>query len=83
MSEKPSCYFRSKNKVIGPITTAALQQLVEQGRVIPKPLIQRLRDSGHSLRQIANELTERGIPTKAGNTDWIHTSVSRILKRAA
>ena len=45
--------------------------------------IRRLRNHGESLRAIAGELNRRGIPTKAGATDWKHTSVNRILKRAA
>lgn len=45
--------------------------------------IQALRNRGLSLRAIAQELTERGIPTKTGGVEWTHTAVSRIVKRAA
>jgi len=44
MSEKPNCYFRSKNKVIGPTTTTALKRLAEQGRVTAKHLIRHRKD---------------------------------------
>ncbi len=40
-----------------------------------------LRDDGLSYHGIAEELTQRGIPTKKGNDKWIHTSVRRILMR--
>ncbi len=40
-----------------------------------------LRGDGWSYHRIAEELTRRGIPTKKGNDNWIHTSVRRILTR--
>jgi len=46
-------------------------------------LMQSLRAAGHTLRQIAAELTSRNIPTKEGHTQWSHTAVSYILTRAA
>lgn len=46
-------------------------------------IINELREAGESMRQIAAELTRRGILTKEGNTTWSHSSVQRILKRAA
>jgi DNA invertase Pin-like site-specific DNA recombinase len=45
-------------------------------------LMTKLRSDGHTLRGIAAELSERGIPTKEGGP-WTHTAVSRILRRAA
>ncbi len=45
-------------------------------------LMTQLRSSGHTLRGIAAELSERGVPTKEGGP-WTHTAVSRILRRAA
>ncbi|HWB11813.1 MAG TPA: recombinase family protein [Pirellulales bacterium] len=42
-----------------------------------------LRAAGESYRDIAAELTRRGIFTKEGNDQWTHTAVQRILKRAA
>ena len=46
-------------------------------------LIGKLKAAGQSLRDIAAELTRRGILTKEGNARWTHTSVARILDRAA
>jgi site-specific DNA recombinase len=40
-----------------------------------------LRNAGYTLRQIAAELTERGISTKEGGSAWTHTAVGRILTR--
>ena len=44
-------------------------------------LMTNLRDSGHTLRQIAAELSACNIPTKEGGTTWTHTAVGRILDR--
>jgi site-specific DNA recombinase len=44
-------------------------------------LIKELRSAGRSLEQIATELSQRGIPTKAGLNNWVHTAVRRILNR--
>jgi DNA invertase Pin-like site-specific DNA recombinase len=46
-------------------------------------LIHDLRTAGHTLRQIADELTARKILTKEGNNQWSFGSVRRILSRAA
>lgn len=46
-------------------------------------IINELRSGGMSLRKIANELTKRGIPTKGGKTQWTHTTIQRIVSRAA
>lgn len=45
-------------------------------------LIQELRQLGLSMRDIAAELNSRGIVAKHGG-QWQHTTVARILKRAA
>lgn len=45
--------------------------------------IRRLKATGESLREIAAELTRRGILTKEGNRTWKHTTVARILQRTA
>ena len=54
--------------------------LVEQAVLA---LIHRLRQDGHSLREIAAELTARGLPTKEGHTQWTHSTIRGILGRAA
>ena len=46
-------------------------------------LVAQLRAEGRPLRAIAAELTTRGVPTKEGNPAWTHTTVDRLLKRAA
>jgi Recombinase len=51
--------------------------LVEQEAIV---LMTSLRAAGHTLRQIATELTSRGIRTKEGGA-WTHTAVARILQR--
>jgi DNA invertase Pin-like site-specific DNA recombinase len=44
------------------------------------PLIRTMRDDGKSLRQIADALNERGIPTSRGS-QWQETQVMRVLQR--
>ena len=45
--------------------------------------IRNMRVSGKKLQQIADTLTERGIPTKTGNRNgWGHQAIARILRRA-
>ena len=46
-------------------------------------LMQQLRRGGQSLRQIAAELSRRGIATKERRGDWTHKAVASILSRAA
>lgn len=46
-------------------------------------LVAELRSSGWSLRRIASELTERGIPTKEGTSVWSHTTIQRLVARQA
>jgi site-specific DNA recombinase len=47
-------------------------------------LMGRLQEAGKSLREIAAELTGRGVATKEGKSKkWTHTAVARILARAA
>ncbi len=41
-----------------------------------------LRAKGWTLEAIAEELTERGVPTKTQRSDrWTHQAVARILSR--
>jgi site-specific DNA recombinase len=46
-------------------------------------LMHELRAAGQTLRQIASELTARGISTKEGRSRWSHSAVSYILNREA
>jgi DNA invertase Pin-like site-specific DNA recombinase len=43
-------------------------------------LMQQMRNDGYTLRQIAAELTLRGIATKEGLTAWTHSAVAYILR---
>ncbi len=44
--------------------------------------IRAMRSDGRKLKQIAGELSDRGVPTKTGKSDqWSHQAVARILKR--
>ena len=44
--------------------------------------IQAMRARGMKLQQIADAVTERGVPTKTGKSNrWTHQAVARILKR--
>lgn len=53
--------------------------LAEQQAIV---LMTSLRAAGLTLRQIATELTTRGVSTKEGR-GWTHTAVARILGRKA
>ena len=46
-------------------------------------LIHSLKDSGYSLRAIAEALDAAGIATKDGKASWKHTTVKSILSRKA
>ena len=41
-----------------------------------------MREAGETLQGITDALTERGVPTKTGNTAWNLWTVRGILKRA-
>jgi hypothetical protein len=47
-----------------------------------KPILADLTGAGMSIRQIAAELTARGIPTARGG-NWHPQAVSRVLERVA
>ncbi|MDA1056010.1 MAG: recombinase family protein [Planctomycetota bacterium] len=52
---------------------------VEQAAI---SLMHELREAGESLREIADQLNQRGIASKQGG-EWKHTTVKGILARAA
>jgi site-specific DNA recombinase len=56
------------------VPVAAEQAVIEQMR--------QLRAAGHSLRDIAAELTRQGITTAEGKARWTHTTVNSILRAA-
>ena len=45
-------------------------------------MIRLYREEGRSLRAIADELTAKGVPTKAGLARWDHSTVRKILARS-
>ena len=53
-----------------------------EGEQLVLELIDKLRDQGLSLRDIAAELNRRQVPTKKGRP-WCFTSIGRMVKRAA
>lgn len=59
---------------------AALVPVPAEQAVVKK--IVRLHRRGHSLRVIAAKLNAAGVPAKGGG-EWAHTTVNRIVKRAA
>lgn len=58
-----------------------LEPVAEEQKAIR--IIRELKAAGQTLRDIAAELTGRGILTKEGKPRWTHTAVARILGRAA
>lgn len=54
----------------------------EQERQVLETIAE-LRAAGESMRAIAAELTRRQVPTKGGKKKWTHSTVQRILNRAA
>ena len=57
-----------------------IENSVEQAAIVD---IRRLRSSGLTLREIADELTRREIQTKNGKSKWTHQTVAAILNRPA
>jgi DNA invertase Pin-like site-specific DNA recombinase len=51
--------------------------------LVAAELMQGMRAEGATLRGIAGELDERGIPTKTGQGRWTHQAVARIVARPA
>jgi site-specific DNA recombinase len=46
-------------------------------------LIRELKAAGVSMRSIADELNSRNVPTSKGKSEWKHSTIQRILNRAA
>lgn len=61
--------------------TTLIENPAEQATITD---VKAMRAAGRKLKQIAAELTGRGVPTKTGKaTKWTHQSVARILARGA
>lgn len=58
-----------------------LEPVPAEQAVIEK--LNQMRADGHTLRDIAAELTRQGFLTQEGKPTWSHTTVSRILQRSA
>jgi len=65
---------------LAPDGTTLVENPAEQGVI---DLMRDLRAAGKTLRQIAEELTRQGVPTKERKPRWTHTAVAYILARAA
>jgi DNA invertase Pin-like site-specific DNA recombinase len=65
---------------LAPDAITLVENPAEQGII---GLMHELRTAGRTLRQIARELTSRGVPTKERKPRWTHTAVAYILGRAA
>lgn len=92
VAERTSCamqHKRHRGELVGRVPygfdlAADGVQLVENpGEQRVLELVTELRQAGYSMRQIADELTNRGIETKGRATKWSFSTVQRILNRAA
>jgi len=80
---------KSENRRIGEVAfgwslgddSKSLIENPEEQRALT--LIHSLKEQGHSLRAISDELNRRGISTKKNRGAWTHGQVQSILKRAA
>jgi DNA invertase Pin-like site-specific DNA recombinase len=73
--------WRGGPKVDGKLGTAALQRRADDFAASVGPTVSKLRQTGASLRQIADELTARGIQTRRGGP-WTPAGVLAVLKRS-
>ena len=55
--------------------------VVDPAKVETMRLVRELRAEGRSLREIASQLDQRGIPTPNGAAHWSHNSIAKILAR--
>jgi hypothetical protein len=60
---------------------ATLTENAEEQRIVAD--IRQMRGRRMKLREIASELTGRGIRTKTGKSRWSHQSIARIFARRA
>jgi hypothetical protein len=75
--------LRANQRKIDPaVARAALQAAADEFATLVGPVIAELREAGQSLRQIAAELTHRGIQTARGGA-WTAATVQRVLLRQA
>jgi len=91
MANVLATFSHFERRLIGQRTKDALAVKRHQGVQLGRPrqmddstraLIAELRDAGYSLRAIAAELTERGIPTAQQGRAWYASTVSAVLQAA-
>jgi DNA invertase Pin-like site-specific DNA recombinase len=91
MANVLATFSHFERRLIGQRTKDALAVKRDQGVQLGRPrrmdestrvLIAELRDAGYSLRAIAAELTERGIPTAQRGRAWYASTVSAVLQAA-
>jgi DNA invertase Pin-like site-specific DNA recombinase len=72
----------NQRKMDPAVARAALQAQADEFATSVGPVIAELHEAGQSLRQIAAELTHRGIQTARGGA-WTAATVQRVLLRQA
>lgn len=91
MANVLATFSHFERRLIGQRTKDALAVKRDQGVQLGRPrqmdestraLIAELREDGYSLRAIAAELTERGIPTAQEGRAWYASTVSAVLQAA-
>jgi len=70
-------------RALGPAASVAVRaKNANERATLVAPIVQELQAAGASLRTIAAELNERGIPTPRGG-EWSAVQVKRVVERAA
>lgn len=73
----------ARDRVLGPAVSAAARAAKANARAaLVAPIVKELQAAGASLRTIAAELNERGIPAPRGGR-WSAVQVKRVVERAA
>lgn len=74
-------YRAGARKVDYRLSIAARQKAAEAFRASLLPMVQQMKNEGMSLRQIAAQMTDKGIRTSRGGS-WTAATVSRVLQGA-
>lgn len=90
MANVLASFAQFERELIGQRTSDALQAKKRGGAILGRPdraadttvtTVTDLRAAGRSLREIADELMDRGIPTAQGGDVWRPSSVAAVLRR--